>query len=385
MNRQLMIRVFEFYKNRKMRRFIISFVILCAGIQMGIAQDTKVSHPFMWKSFNNPGYAGFDGLARVNVGMRQAYWSDPLDFRTYFVSADYPFQEKRTFGLGGISLFYQRDQENSLLYITNTFGLALSARVKLSRSTVVQLGLQPTLYQKSLDPSRITLGDQFDPFYGQILDISPELVNFYADKITMFDVAAGLYGETDFNIAWHGVASLEYGFSVYHIIESTQSFLSEHGSKSSEENLLNRRYSGYLSYLHPLAFGNWINTVLAPYVMMDVQSVMRNLQLGVYWEAERFGMIGLGFKSDQYEGIKIGTLLIHLGANIARSDDMGWRVAYTFEVPTDQGTMYKNTSHSLSLHWYFKRTPKRCIQRFDHSPNNNQRARMKRKNKTFRF
>ena len=96
-------------------------------------------------------------------------------------------------------------------------------------------------------------------------------------------------------------------------------------------------------------------------------------------------MIGLGFKSDQYEGIKIGTLLIHLGANIARSDDMGWRVAYTFEVPTDQGTMYKNTSHSLSLHWYFKRTPKRCIQRFDHSPNNNQRARMKRKNKTFRF
>lgn len=52
----------------------------------------------------------------------------------------------------------------------------------------------------------------------------------------------------------HGVASLEYGFSVYHIIESTQSFLSEHGSASSEENLLNRRYSGYVSYAHPFAF-----------------------------------------------------------------------------------------------------------------------------------
>lgn len=368
-----------------MKRFILLFVISCVGVGVLSAQDTKISHPFMWKSFNNPGYSGFDGLARVSVGMQRAYWSNPLDFRTYFLSADYPFKEKRTFGLGGLSLFYQRDQENSLLYITNSFAAAISAHVRVSRSTVIQLGLQPTLYQKSLDPSRITLGDQFDPFYGQILDVSPELVNFYADKVTMFDVAAGIYGETDFNIAWHGVASLEYGFSVYHIIESTQSFLSEHGSKSSEENLLNRRFSGYLSYLHPFAFGNQINTVLAPYVMVDVQSVMRNLQLGVYWEEQRFGMIGFGLRSDQYEGLQVGSYMIHLGVNINRNNDMGWKVGYTFESPTHQGTMYKNTSHSLSLQWFFKLTPQRCVQRFDNSPNNSRRARMKRKNKAFRF
>lgn len=368
-----------------MKRFILLFVISCVGVGVLSAQDTKISHPFMWKSFNNPGYSGFDGLARVSVGMQRAYWSNPLDFRTYFLSADYPFKEKGTFGLGGLSLFYQRDQENSLLYITNSFAAAISARVRVSRSTVIQVGLQPTLYQKSLDPSRITLGDQFDPFYGQILDVSPELVNFYADKVTMFDVAAGIYGETDFNIAWHGVASLEYGFSVYHIIESTQSFLSEHGSKSSEENLLNRRFSGYLSYLHPFAFGNQINTVLAPYVMVDVQSVMRNLQLGVYWEEQRFGMIGFGLRSDQYEGLQVGSYMIHLGVNINRNNDMGWKVGYTFESPTHQGTMYKNTSHSLSLQWFFKLTPQRCVQRFDNSPNNSRRARMKRKNKAFRF
>lgn len=368
-----------------MKRFILLFVILCLKIGVVSAQDTKISHPFMWKSFNNPGYSGFDGLARVSVGMQRAYWSNPLDFRTYFLSADYPFKEKRTFGLGGLSLFYQRDQENSLLYITNSFAAAISARVRVSRSTVIQVGLQPTLYQKSVDPSRITLGDQFDPFYGQILDVSPELVNFYADKVTMFDVAAGIYGETDFNIAWHGVASLEYGFSVYHIIESTQSFLSEHGSKSSEENLLNRRFSGYLSYLHPFAFGNQINTVLAPYVMVDVQSVMRNMQFGVYWEEQRFGMIGFGLRSDQYEGLQVGSYMIHLGVNINRNNDMGWKVGYTFESPTHQGTMYKNTSHSLSLQWFFKLTPQRCVQRFDNSPNNSKRARMKRKNKAFRF
>lgn len=349
------------------------------------AQDTKISHPFMWKSFNNPGYSGFDGLARVSVGMQRSYWSNPLDFRTYFVSADFPFKEKRTFGLGGVSLLYQRDQENSLLYITNTFGAALSARVKLSRSTVLQVGLQPTLYQKSIDPSRITLGDQFDPFYGQILDVSPELVNFYADRVTMFDIGAGIYGETDFDIAWHGVASLEYGFSVYHIIESTQSFLSEHGSKSSEENLLYRRYSGYLSYSHPLAFGNQINTVLSPYVMVDIQSVMRNLQFGLYWEEERFGLIGLGLRNDQYEGLQVGTLLLHLGVNLGGNKDMGWKIGYTFEVPTHQGTMYKNTSHSLSLHWYYKQTPKRCVVRFDNSPNNYKRIRHKRRNKAYRY
>lgn len=349
------------------------------------AQDTKVSHPFMWKSFNNPAYSGFDGLASVNVGMQRSYWSNPLDFRSYFVSADYAFREKRTFGLGGVSLFYQRDQEGALMYVMNTFSAAVSARVKLSRSTVLQVGLQPALYRKSVDPSRITLGDQFDPFYGQVLDISPELMSFYADNVTMFDIGAGVYGQTDFNIAWHGVASLEYGFSVYHIIESTQSFLSEHGSKSSEENLLNRRFSGYLSYSHPFALGNQINTVLTPYLMADVQSVMRNIQFGVYWEEERFGMIGLGLRSDQYEGLQVGTLLLHLGANIRANNDSGWKIGYTCEIPTHQGTMYKNTTHSLSLHWYFKVSPKRCVVRFDHSPNNSKRARLKRKNKAFRF
>ena len=177
-------------KKLNLSRFIIHEKLMCVGIRLIIsvtflllvvsvrlqAQDTKVSHPFMWKSFNNPAYSGFDGLAGVNIGMQRSYWSKPLDFRSYFVSADYAFQEKRTFGLGGLSLFYQRDQESSVMYVTQLFAAALSARVKLSRSTVLQVGLQPSLYCKSVDPSKLTLGDQFDPFYGQILDISPELV-----------------------------------------------------------------------------------------------------------------------------------------------------------------------------------------------------------------
>ena len=210
-------------KKLNLSRFIIHEKLMCVGIRLIVsvtflllvvsvrllALDTKVSHPFMWKSFNNPAYSGFDGLAGVNIGMQRSYWSKPLDFRSYFVSADYAFQEKRTFGLGGLSLFYQRDQESSVMYVTQLFAAALSARVKLSRSTVLQVGLQPSLYCKSVDPSKLTLGDQFDPFYGQILDISPELMSFYADKVTIFDMAAGIYGQTDFNVAWHGVASLE--------------------------------------------------------------------------------------------------------------------------------------------------------------------------------
>ena len=120
--------------------------------------------------------------------------------------------------------------------------------------------------------------------------------------------------------------------------------------------------------------------------MADIQSVMKNLHFGVYWEEERFGMIGLGLRSDQYEGLRIGTLLLHLGANLVRNDRTGWKIGYTFEVPTHQGTMYKNTSHSLSLHWYFKQNPRRCVGRFENSPNNTKRIRgTRQRNKTFRF
>jgi len=83
--------------------------------------------------------------------------------------------------------------------------------------------------------------------------------------------------------------------------------------------------------------------------------------------------------------LQVGTLLVHLGVNIPGGRDSGWKIGYTCEVPTHQGTMYQNTGHSLSLHWYYRIVPKRCIQRFDNSPNNSKRARMKRKNKAFHF
>lgn len=340
------------------------------------AQDTKISHLFMWKSFNNPGYSGFDGLANVSIGMQKSYWGKPLDFRTYFIAADYPFNDKRVFGLGGVSLFYQRDQENSLHYVTNTFAASISGRVKVSRSTVIQFGIQPALYQKSLDPSRITLGDQFDPYYGQVLNISPELVNIYADRVLLFDFGAGLYGKSDFNYQYQGVASLEYGFSVYHIIEPTQSFLSEHGSISSTQNVIERRYSAYLSYIHPLVVFPDVNTTLAPYIMYDKQGSMQNIQFGVYWEEEKYGMLGIGGRKDQYgSGLDVSTLLVHLGVYLTRVDEGGLKIGYTCEVPSNQGTMYKNTSHSLSLHWYFRKTPARCTSRFDNSPNNHRTRR----------
>ena len=79
-------------KKLNLSRFIIHEKLMCVGIRLIIsvtflllvvsvrlqAQDTKVSHPFMWKSFNNPAYSGFDGLAGVNIGMQRSYWSKVL-------------------------------------------------------------------------------------------------------------------------------------------------------------------------------------------------------------------------------------------------------------------------------------------------------------------
>lgn len=92
-------------RNMNIKKSVLILVVWWLGTGVLPAQDTKVTHPFMWKSFNNPAYTGFNGLAGVSIGMQKAYWSNPLDFRSYFVAADYAFQEKRTFGLGGVSCF----------------------------------------------------------------------------------------------------------------------------------------------------------------------------------------------------------------------------------------------------------------------------------------
>lgn len=348
------------------------------GILMGLllytsllsAQDTRMAHPFVWKSSNNPAYTGFDGRMNASLGVQRSFWSNPLDFRSYFVAVDIPFTERRAVGLGGASLFFQRDQEGSLMYVTNMLGIDLSVRTTILRNTVLQFGIQPCVYQKSLDASRIVMGDQLDPYYGKILGMSPQLIDVYKDKITLFDFASGLYGRTNFYLKNGTVASVDYGFSMYHIIEPSQSFVAQQGSLSAEENLINRRMSMYLSYAHPIVVSDGLNTVLSPYLMYEKQGVMANTELGVYWEQEQFGLVGISVKKDQYEGMSLSALLFHFGVNLNKGTGMGWKLCYTYEMPTNQGTVYKNTTHALSVHWFFQKNPARETERFEHSPNN---------------
>lgn len=350
------------------RGFLAAFLFW--GILVCQGQDPRMAHPFLWKTFNNPGHTGFDGRLGIDLGIQRSFWSNPLDFRSYFVGAELPIGSKRTFGLGGVGLFFQRDLEGSLMYATNSIGMAISGRVRIMENTVLQLGIQPVVYQKSLDPSRLVLGDQLDSYYGKILDVSPELLDVYKDKITLVDFGAGLYGKTNFHVQNGALASVEYGFSLYHVIEPSQSFVSEQGSLSSKENLINRRMSMYFSYSHPIVVGNEINTVLSPYLMYEKQGPMSNVQFGAYWEEESYGLLGASFKKDQYKGLALSAVAFTFGVNLSPEPGMAWRICYTYELPMNQGTVYKNTTHALSLHWYIQKNDNRMEDRFANSPNN---------------
>lgn len=356
---------------------LLEGICFLAGFLPGYAQDPRMAHPFLWKSFNNPGYVGFDGRLGVDLGIQRSFWSNPLDFRSYFVGAELPVANKRTFGLGGVALFFQRDLEGTLMYATNSIGLAVSGRVRIMENTVLQLGIQPVVYQKGLDVSRMVLGDQLDSYYGKILNVSPQLMDIYNDKITLVDVSAGLYGRTGFHAGNGAMASVDYGFAMYHIVEPSQSFVAEQGSLTSKENLINRRMTMYLAYAHPLVMAPEVNTVLSPYLMYESQGGMSNMQIGVYWEEETYGLLGLAMKNDQYKGLGLSSLLFTVGVNLSPEPGMGWRVCYTYEMPANQGTIYKNTTHALSLHWYIQKNENRGTDRFANSPNNKRTYRKK--------
>lgn len=353
-----------------MYRFTVFVLMIMGSYGVCRAQDSRMAHPFLWKTFNNPAYAGFDGRMGVDLGFQKAFWSNPLDFRSYFIDAEIPFNNKRPLGLGGAALFFQRDQEGTLMYVTNTLGLTISGRVKIMEHTVLQVGIQPVVYQKSLDASRIVLGDQLDAYYGKILDLSPGLIDIYNDKITLIDFAVGLYGRSSFYLKNGSLAGVDYGFSMYHVIEPSQSFVSEHGSLSAKENLVNRRLAFYFSYAHPLVIGAEVNTVLSPFLMYEKQGGLSNMQLGAYWEEETYGLVGMSFKKGNYTGLGLSSMLFHVGVNLSPETGLGWRIAYSYEMPVNQGTIYKNTTHAISLHWFLQKNDNRVTDRFANSPNN---------------
>jgi type IX secretion system PorP/SprF family membrane protein len=182
-------------------------------------QDPNYSQFFSAPLYYNPAYTGINTGLRARFSFRDQWPNLPVDFRSYFFSAD--LGDRNLPGSGGLGLIVNSNNEGIGFINDLSVGLSLAARIPISASVVSQVGIKAALVQKSINWNDFVFSDQLSEKYGNIYQSS--FIPPTANKKVFPDFGVG--GLLQFANP-EGNVNGNLGFAVDHVFQPDESFLS---------------------------------------------------------------------------------------------------------------------------------------------------------------
>ncbi len=138
----------------------------------------------------------------------------------------------------GLLLMYDKAGMGALTNVTAGVSAAYHKSIGMENKHYVSLGVQGALVQKSIDWSKLSFEDMFDPGTGYPIFPTGERPPNRDLNYPDFNIGLMYSGRvSDYATAYGGV-------SIYHLTTPVESFLASGGG--SEDHRLSRRYSAYL-------------------------------------------------------------------------------------------------------------------------------------------
>ncbi len=290
------------------------------------AQDPQFTQFYANPLYLNPAFAGTARCPRVVLNYRNQWPALTGTFVT--TSASY---DQHVDGLmGGLGLLVTNDQAGKGTLNTTTVSGIYSYQQAISHKFSLKVGFQATYFQKSLDWSKLTFGDQIDPRRGFIYNTNdvPR-----GGSVGNADFSAGVLGYTDIFFV---------GFAVHHLTQPNESLI-------VGESKLPTKVTGHAGAAIPLGMqGKYgeARTRISPNVLYQQQAAFRQLNLGLYvdhgpitagvWYRTRDSFIALlGFHTDKF------------------------KFGYSYDLTTSKLTTQTAGSHEVSVQMTFNCKPKR--------------------------
>jgi type IX secretion system PorP/SprF family membrane protein len=182
-------------------------------------QDPNYSQYFSEPLYFNPAMVGINSGLRARFAFRDQWPNLPVDFRSYYFSAD--LGDRNLPGSGGFGLIVNSDNEG-ISFIKNLYiGLGLSVRIPFSSLMAMQVGVKASIVQKRLNWDDFVFTDQLSEKYG----------NIYLSQFTPPDANSKMF--PDFGVGGvlqfsseEGNVTGNAGFAVDHLFRPDESFLS---------------------------------------------------------------------------------------------------------------------------------------------------------------
>jgi type IX secretion system PorP/SprF family membrane protein len=299
-----------------MKKFTLSLLFLLVTSNL-LAQDPTFTQFYSNPVYLNPALSGSSGCPRVAINYRNQWPQLTGNYVTYAAAYDSYFKNIS----GGVGLVAMHDVQGQGTIQTSMIGASYSYYLKVNRKFRLMFGTQAAYYQKYLDWSQLTFGDQIDPRRGFIYQTGD--VPRGNGHRGFFDVSAGLVGFSK---------NFYFGAAFHHLNRPDESMI-------LGQSRLPIKITGHIGANIKLGQrGRYSSTTfLSPNIIYQYQNGFQQLNIGAYLKYESF-TIGAWYRNKD-------AFILTVGINTDK-----YRIGYSYDLTVSQlGNGISGGSHEVSL------------------------------------
>jgi type IX secretion system PorP/SprF family membrane protein len=250
---------------------LFTLLLLAMAIAPALrAQDPEFTQFYANPLYLNPAFAGTSQGPRIALNVRDQWPSVSGAFVTYSASYDQHFD---AIG-GGVGAQVWRDRAGdgklTTTYISGLYSYDIHIKDESRDYFIIKAGIQASVFQRSIDFSKLRFPDEFDAKRGYLGHITQEQLPSTGLYSTGFipDFSTGILAFTKKYYA---------GVAINHLIQPSQSFL------NNPESILPMKLTLHAGMLLPV--DNWKRepeTFISPNLLVQRQAKFTQLDIGAY-------------------------------------------------------------------------------------------------------
>lgn len=309
----------------RLKHFIL--FILITTVAVGVrAQDPHFSQFYANPLYLNPAFAGAKVCPRVVMNYRNQWPSIPGSYVTYNASFDMHINAIA----GGLGVIVTSDKAGEGVLNSTSASLIYAVRIQLTREWFLKAGIQAGFFQKSLDWSKLTFGDQINPKWG------------FSQKTVEPAPGGGKYSQTDFDVS-SGllVYSRRFfgGFAVHHMVPVNVAFT------PSGTSYLDMKFTTHAGMMIPLTKRGRKrlrpgDPTISPNIVYMQQGAFHQLNYGAYFKKEPL-IFGLWYRHF-FEGAD--AVVIQVGFEHNK-----FKFGYSYDITVSQLASASGGAHEVSF------------------------------------
>ncbi len=315
---------------------VITFILLMLPC-IGHSQEAYYSQYYNAPTYYNPAMTGLNQGLNIRIDYRDQWPQYSDDLKTYGFSMD--IAERFMPGAGGLGIIFNTNKEGTGFIRRNMIGALASARIKINRYWVSQVGFMAAYVQKKIDDNDFIWSDQLDDKHGLLYPQS-SFTGFPDNNISYPDLSLGgvLNYEKRYMVA-------NIGFAMHHVTRPNESF-------SNLEFRLDRKYVVQADMVISQMSNPKKGFKFNPGIMYEYMSGFHTFTLGSNI-AKSVLYAGIWYRNKQSQIYNYQALILVTGLNIPMVNQysrMKLMYSYDLGLSSMQGT---GGAHEITLRFEF--------------------------------